>query len=159
MFKVNLQLSKDKYATLNKKCLSNTKIAQVKAYISYEFENDVPDVTSFNLKYGDILLSDNKTLNDYGIKDEKHILKIIVKVQKSNEFNEKENKENDNEIDINNIIVLEKKEKELFIVLNETINEYSKLLNKSNDISKGTYIYIYILYYNNIAVYLYYKCT
>ena len=145
-FKINLSFSETKQEILSKKCTEKTKISSLLSYVFYEFEDDLPDAGLFSLSYNGVILEPNKTLNDYGINDNRHLIKVLCYVKASNEA--KYDNDNNNNNDMSEVIIMDEQEKKLFVQLNKTIQLYARAVLNLRIFPKSLvtyYVSIYVL--------------
>ena len=81
-FVLNVQVSKGNVKTIqNKDINKNMEIKRLKRLIRYEFYDSIDENSQFDLIYNSVLMIDYNTLNDYNIKDNKHLIQLVFKVQ------------------------------------------------------------------------------
>ena len=87
-FPMNIQINAKDIITLNKLCTKNTSIIELKSIILNE--RNLNDLTVIVLKYNNIIMENEKSLQDYNIMDSKHIIKLSFNVTESKEAGESE---------------------------------------------------------------------
>lgn len=134
-FQLNFRCSKDEtFSIEDKRINKDMKISKIKHLIG--LERDLPLNTTLFLEYNNRSLDDNKTLNDYKIIDNKHVINMKIGVIKSKYKQENEIKMNES------VFILNKEIKDVLIELNNQINDHQNSLNKIIKYKQGMNICI-----------------
>ena len=120
------KISKKEYPN---KLTKDLKIIKLKGLIQFDKEIESQNII---LKYNNIIMKNNKILNDYGINinNNKNIIQMIVNKSNKNNVNIQKN-------DNNGISILTPKEKHSIIKLNTAIKSHELLIQQTNIFLNG----------------------
>lgn len=86
LFQVNIHSGMNETFTLHELCSTNTTIIELKQLIMKQ--KSLSDINIFQLKYNNELMDNTKTLSDYNITDNRHLIQMLFIVQESSKAHE-----------------------------------------------------------------------
>ena len=123
-FKVNIQKSKTETISIENPWINeNIEVKQLKHLI--RFNQNMKDNVKFDLVYNNIKMNDEYRLKKYNIIDSKHLIKMIIKVDKSESYS----LNNIKQIKKDNIYVATQKQIESITNMKKLVNVHKKSIS------------------------------